>query len=33
MFNLIFTSTLARSLWGINYEFSHIGFVSFDAVG
>jgi hypothetical protein len=33
IFNLIFTSTLARNLWGINSEFSHVGFVSLDAVG
>jgi hypothetical protein len=32
-FNLIFTCTLARSLWGINFEFSHVGFVSLDTVG
>jgi hypothetical protein len=33
IFNLIFTSTLAHSLWGINSEFSHVGFVSLDTVG
>jgi hypothetical protein len=32
-FNLIFTSTLAHNLWGINSEFSHVSFVSLDAVG
>jgi hypothetical protein len=25
-FNLIFTCTLACSLWGINFEISHVGF-------
>jgi hypothetical protein len=33
IFNLIFTSTLASSLWVINPEFSHVGFISLDAVG
>jgi predicted permease len=33
IFNLIFTSTLAHSLWAINYDFSHVGFVSLDAIG
>jgi hypothetical protein len=33
IFNLIFTSTLACNLWGTNSEFSHVGFVSLDAVG
>jgi hypothetical protein len=32
IFNLIFTSTLARSLWCINSDFSHVGFVSLDAI-
>jgi hypothetical protein len=32
-FNLIFTSTLACSLWRINSDFSHVGFVSLDAIG
>jgi hypothetical protein len=31
-FNLIFTCTLSRSLRGINYEFSHVGFVSLNAI-
>jgi hypothetical protein len=33
IFNLIFTSTLALSLLGINSNFSHVGFVSLDAIG
>jgi hypothetical protein len=33
IFNLIFMSTLARSLWGINSNFSHVSFVSLDAIG
>jgi hypothetical protein len=32
-FQFDFTSTLACTLWGINSEFTHVGFVSLDAVG